>query len=152
MVLTRQNLPTLDREKYAPASGVARGGYILSEASGGKPQIILLSTGSEVPICLAAQQQLETEGIRTRVVSMPCFELFDEQDSAYRNEVLPPDIQARVAVEAGARQSWDRYLGCEGRFVGMSSYGASAPYQALYKHFGITAEHVADEARALAKP
>jgi transketolase len=151
MVLTRQNLPTLDRQKYAPATGVARGGYILSETAGGKPQVILLSSGSEVPICLAAQQQLEAAGIPARVVSMACFELFDEQDASYRQQVLPSHITARVAVEAAARQSWDKYLGLHGRFVGMKGYGASAPYQALYKHFGITAENVVSEAQAALK-
>jgi transketolase len=147
MVLTRQNVPTLDRTKYAPASELAKGAYILAEAEGGPPQVLLMSTGSEVHLCLTAQQQLAAVGIRARVISMPCFELFDEQDVVYRNKVLPPTITARVAVEAAARQSWDKYLGLQGRFVGMQSYGASAPYQALYPHFGITAEKVVEQAR-----
>ncbi len=147
LVLTRQNVPTLDRSKYGAASGVARGAYILAEADGGKPDVILIGTGSEVPICLAAREQLAAANIRARVVSMPCWELFDEQDAEYRDEVLPPTIRARVAVEAGIRQGWDKYIGTEGRFVGMNGFGASAPYQVLYKHFGITAERVVEEAK-----
>lgn len=149
LVLTRQGLPTLDRAGCGAAAGVARGGYILSESSQPMPRIILLSTGSEVEICLAAQQILEEQGHPTRVVSMPCFELFDEQDSDYRSEVLPPQVTARVGVEAGIRQGWDRYLGTQGAFVGMSDFGASAPYQQLYQHFGLTPENVAETAKRL---
>ena len=148
LVLSRQNLPTIDRNKFNPADGVAQGGYILAEAEGGKPQVILLGTGSEISICMQAYEALSREGVKTRVVSMPCFELFDEQDAAYRNEVLPPGVTARVAVEAGIVQGWEKYLGAGGRFVGMSSYGASAPFEQLYEHFGITAERVAAEAKA----
>jgi transketolase len=149
MVLTRQNLPTVCREKHGAASGTARGCYVLSDCKG-TPDVILLGTGSEVPICLAAAEQLAADGVKVRVVSMPCWLWFDEQDQDYRDSVLPPNVKARVAVEAGIRQGWDRYIGSEGRFVGMSSFGASAPFEQLYTHFGITAENVAAEAKAAA--
>ncbi|HJN07700.1 MAG: transketolase [Pirellulaceae bacterium] len=151
MVLTRQGLPTLDRQKYGAAAGVARGGYILADTDG-QPDVILMGTGSEISICLEAHQQLTDEGVKARVVSMPCCELFDEQDQPYRDSVLPPTVTARVAVEAGIRQSWDRYLGMSGRFVGMASFGASGPLDQLYDRFGITpANTVAQAKAALAK-
>jgi transketolase len=148
MVLSRQNLPTLDRTKFAPAVNVARGGYVLAEAPSGKPQAIIIATGSEVDIAVKAWEKLVSEGIQVRLVSMPCTEWFDEQDDGYRANVLPREVTARVVVEAGVRQCWDRILGEHGRFVGMSTFGASAPYAALYKHFGITPEHVAAEVKA----
>ena len=148
MVLSRQNLPTLDRTKFAPVSGAARGGYVLAEAPGGKPAAILIATGSELDIAVKAWEKLVAEGVQVRLVSMPCTEWFDEQDEKYRISVLPREISARVVVEAGVRQCWDRFLGEQGRFVGMSSYGASAPYGDLYKHFGITPEHVVTEVKA----
>jgi transketolase len=148
MVLTRQNLPTLDRTQYGAASGVQRGGYVLADASGGDPQVLLLGTGSEVQLCLEAREQLQSEGIRARVVSMPCWALFDQQDQAYRDQVLPRSVTARVAVEAGVRQGWDRYIGQDGGFVGMSSFGASAPFQQLYEHFGITTAGVVAAAKS----
>ncbi|HRX77543.1 MAG TPA: transketolase [Pirellulaceae bacterium] len=147
MVLTRQNLPTVCREKYGAASGTAKGGYILADCQG-TPDVILLGTGSEVTICLEAASKLTADGVKVRVVSMPCWLWFDEQDQAYRDSVLPPNVKARVAVEAGIRQGWDRYIGSEGRFVGMSSFGASAPFEELYAHFGITPENVAAEAKS----
>ncbi|HEY2841242.1 MAG TPA: transketolase [Pirellulales bacterium] len=149
--LTRQNLPTFDRTKYAPASGVARGGYILSEAPGGKPDVLLLGTGSELQLCVVAQEKLAAAGVKARVVSLPCFELFDEQPAEYRDSVLPPTITARVGVESGIVQGWERYLGPQGRFVGMSSFGASGPAGELFKYFGITADHVVSEAQAALK-
>jgi transketolase len=148
MVLSRQNLPTLDRTKFAAASNCSRGGYVLAEAPNGKPGAIILATGSELDIAMKAWEKLVAEGIQVRLVSMPCVEWFDEQDAAYRQSVLPREVTARVVVEAGVRQCWDRFLGEQGRFVGMSSYGASAPYNTLYKHFGITPEHVAAEVKA----
>jgi transketolase len=148
LVLTRQAIPTLDRSKYGSADGVAKGGYVLADPQEGDPQVILIGTGSEVSTCLEAHEQLASEGIRSRVVSMPCWELFDEQDREYRDSVLPPAVTARVAVEAGVRQGWDKYLGSQGRFVGMSSFGASAPYKQLYEHFGITGDKVAEAAKA----
>jgi transketolase len=148
LVLTRQDLPTLDRTKYAPAAGAARGGYILADAAGkGAPDVILMSTGSEVQLAVAAHEQLVAAGIRSRVVSLPSFELFDEQPADYREQVLPPSVTARVAVEAGIRQCWDKYLGFTGAFVGLDTYGASAPYQEIYKHRGITADAVAAAAK-----
>ncbi len=152
IVLTRQNVPTLDRSKYASAAGVARGGYVLRDAPSGQPQVILIGTGSEIGICLEAQTQLAEEGIAARVVSMPCFELFDAQTVDYRLRVLPPDVQARIGVEAGIRQGWDKYLGTDGRFVGMSDFGASAPSETLYEHFGITAQAIVEHARQLIQP
>jgi transketolase len=152
LVLTRQNVPTLDRSRYGSAAGVARGGYVLLDPPDGqRPQVLLLGTGSEVGLCLAAQEILAAEGIAARVVSLPCFELFDAQDAAYRDAVLPPEITARVGVEAGIIQGWEKYLGCRGRFVGMRDFGASAPFEQLYEHFGITAAAVAAEARELVK-
>ncbi len=143
LTLTRQDLPTLDRTKYAPAAGAAKGGYILAEAPGkGDPEVILMATGSEVQLAVAAHEKLVASGIRSRVVSLPSFELFDESPADYRNKVLPPNVTARVAVEAGIRQCWDKYLGLTGAFIGLDSYGASAPYQEVYKHRGITTEAV----------
>jgi transketolase len=147
MVLSRQNLPTLDRTKFAAASGCARGGYILAEAPSGKPTVVLIATGSEVDIAVQAWQKLTSEGVEVRLVSMPCQEWFDAQDQAYRDSVLPPAMTARVVVEAGVRMSWDKYLGPTGRFVGMSTFGASAPANVLYKHFGITPENVAAQVK-----
>jgi transketolase len=147
LVLTRQNLPVLDRSKLAPASGLAKGAYVLSEAAGGKPEVLLIGTGSEVAICLDAQERLQAEGIPTRVISMPSWELFEVQPADYRKEVLPAGCLARVAVEAGVRHGWERYLGPQGRFVGMSGFGASAPEKVLYKHFGITPEAVVARAK-----
>ncbi|MBI2823826.1 MAG: transketolase [Planctomycetia bacterium] len=146
--LTRQNLPTLDRAKYAAASGVARGAYILADAPGGRPEVLLLATGSEVSLCVAAHETLSAAGIKSRVVSMPCWELFEQQTPEYRDSVLPPAVTARVGVESGIELGWERYLGLQGRFVGMHGYGASAPGGALFKHFGITADHVVAEAKA----
>jgi transketolase len=142
LVLTRQNLPTVDRSKYASATGVARGAYILAEAPGGKPEVILIGTGSEVSLCLSAYEQLLKEGIQARVVSMPSWELFDEQDAAYREQVLPEAITARVAVEAGIKQGWEKYLGSRGKFHGMKGFGASAPYSDLVKQFGFTCDNI----------
>jgi len=148
LVLTRQNLPTLDRTKYGPASGTAQGGYVLSDPAEGRPQVILIGTGSEVALCLEAQERLAGEGVAARVVSMPSCELFDQQSQEYRDAVLPPAVTARVAVEAGIEQGWCKYTGLSGRFVGMRGFGASAPYQQLYEHFGITVEAIVAEAKA----
>jgi transketolase len=148
LVLTRQNLPTLDRTVYAPASGLHQGAYVLADASGGDPELILIGTGSEVSLCLEACEQLTSEGVKARVVSMPSWELFDAQPVEYRDSVLPPGVTCRVAVEAGIEQGWHKYIGCSGRFVGMRSFGASAPYKQLYEHFGITVDNVVAEAKA----
>jgi transketolase len=145
-VLTRQNIETLDRKNFGAASGVARGAYVLKDCTA-VPDVILIGTGSEVSIALAAAEKLAAEGKQARVVSMPSWELFDQQDQKYRDSVLLPKVAARVAVEAGIEQGWSKYLGPNGRFVGMTGFGASAPYQELYKHFGITAEHVVAAAK-----
>jgi transketolase len=147
LVLTRQNLPTLDRAKYGPADGLRKGAYVLADAADGKPDVILIGSGSEISQCLEAYQQLSAEGIKTRVVSMPSWELFDAQPEDYRHAVLPPTVTARVAVEAGIEQGWQKYLGCGGRFVGMHSFGASAPLGTLLKHFGLTAANVVAQAK-----
>jgi transketolase len=148
MVLSRQNLPTFDRTKFAPAEGAARGGYTLIDAAEKKtPVAIILATGSEVAIAVAAHEQLSKEGVAVRVVSIPCFSWFDAQDQAYRDSVLPPSVTARVAIEAGIKQGWEKYLGSSGQFVGMTAFGASGPYAALYKHYGLTAENVAAQVK-----
>jgi len=147
MVLTRQNLPTLDRKQFNSATDTKKGGYVLAD-SDNKPEVILIGTGSELAICVVAYEKLAADGVKVRLVSMPCVELFDAQDQSYREGVLPPEITARVAVEAGIRQGWDRYIGSKGRFVGMYSFGASAPFQQLYERFGITAESVVAEAKS----
>jgi len=150
LVLTRQNLPTLDRTKYASAAGTARGAYVLADAEkGAKPEVILIGTGSEVSLCVEAYEQLTAAGIRARVVSMPCWELFDEQTEDYRNSVLPPGVTARIGVETGISLGWDKYLGLQGRFIGMTGFGASAPGGVLAKHFGFTTEHVVATAKSM---
>jgi transketolase len=149
LVLTRQNMPTLDRAKFAPAEGVERGGYVLADAKGGKPEVILLGTGSELSLAVAAYEELTQAGIAARVVSMPSFELFEDQPQSYREQVLPPSVTARVAVEAGIRMGWDRYIGASGSFVGMTHFGASAPEKVIYEKMGITAANVVAEAKRL---
>ena len=147
LVLTRQNLPTIDRTVYAPASGARRGAYVLLKEKAARPDLILIGTGSEVSLCLQAAALLEDEGIAVRVVSMPCQELFESQPAEYRESVLPAEVKARVAAELGVRQGWDRYLGFEGRFLGMEGFGASAPAGVLMNHFGFTPEHLASLAK-----
>jgi transketolase len=146
-ILSRQNCPTLDRTVYGAASGVGRGAYVLKTAA--NPQAILIGTGSEVHVALDAAKQLEASGVATQVVSMPSWELFDEQDQSYRDSVLPPAVDVRVAVEAGIVQGWEKYIGTNGDFVGLSGFGESAPYQKLYEHFGITADAVVGKVNRL---
>ena len=146
-VLSRQNMETLDRDVYASASLCSRGGYVLSDCDG-DPDVILMGSGSELGLCTQAAKTLTDQGKKVRVVSMPCMELFADQGEAYQNEVLPPAITNRVAVEAGIRMSWDRWIGSRGKFVGMDGYGASGPYSEVYQHFGITAEAVVEAAKA----
>jgi len=140
-VLSRQNMPTLDRSKYAAASNCNRGGYILSDCKG-TPDVILMASGSELYLAVEAGETLTAAGKKVRVVSMPCMDLFAQQDAKYIDEVLPPAVTNRVAIEAGIQMCWDRWLGLNGKFVGMHSFGASGPYDAVYQHFGITAEAV----------
>jgi len=149
LVLSRQALPTLDRTKYAPASGVAKGAYVLADAQDGKPELILIGTGSELSLCVAAHEKLTAEGKRVRVVSMPSWELFEQQDQTYRDSVFPPSVRARVSVEAGSVFGWERYVGLDGAIVGMTTFGASAPAGQLFKKYGFTIEHVLDVAKGV---
>ncbi|MFE7777180.1 transketolase [Streptomyces sp. NPDC057445] len=151
LVLSRQALPTLDRSQLAPASGVALGAYVLADAPSGEPQVILLATGSEVSLALAARDELDAEGIGARVVSMPCWELFDRQPREYRDQVLPPAVTARVGIEQASTFGWDRYVGDHGTVVGMHTYGASAPLKQLLTKFGFTSQRVAEVARELVR-
>ncbi len=147
LALTRQNVPTVDRETYASAEGTARGGYVLADADGGSPEVILIGTGSEVQLALQARETLQSAGTPTRVVSLPCLEWFRRQDQTYRDEVLPPSVRARVSVEAGVSQGWRDLVGDAGRIVGLDHFGASADYERLYREFGLTAEAVVEAAR-----
>jgi transketolase len=147
LVLTRQALPTVDRSRYASAAGVARGAYVLADAAGGKPEALLLATGSEVSLCVEAFEQLSKEGIRARVISMPSWDIFERQDKAYRDSVIPPGVKARVSVEMATTFGWDRYIGPSGVSIGMHGFGASAPIKALQKHFGFTVENVVAAAK-----
>ena len=149
LALTRQNVPVLDRSALASAEKAARGAYTLREAGGGGPDVILVATGSEIEIALGAADVLEQEGSSVRVVSMPCWELFEQQDVSYQQEVLPRDVAAKVVVEAGIRQGWDRWVGNDAAFVTIEQFGASAPYQQLYEKYGITVERVVAEAQRL---
>lgn len=141
MVLSRQNVPTMDPAKFGDTSGAQKGGYVVSDCKG-TPKAILIGTGTELSLCIKAQEELANQGIAVRVVSMPCMELFDEQPKSYRDEVLPPSVGLRLACEAGLRLGWDKYLGMDGLFVGMTGFGASGPADQLYKHFKITAEQI----------
>ena len=149
LIFTRQSLPVLDRTRHAPAEGLRRGGYVLWRSGEGAPEVIIIATGSEVHLALEAAGALAAEDVKVDVVSMPSWELFDKQEEGYRESVLPRTVRARVAVEAGARVGWEHYAGLDGAVVGMDTFGASAPYKEVYKHFGITAERVAQEARRL---
>jgi transketolase len=142
LVLSRQALPTLDRSKYAPASGVAHGAYVLADAPGGKPEIILIATGSEISLAVQAHEQLISEGIFSRVVSMPSWDIFEHQTQAYRDSVLPSTVKARIAIEQASTFGWERYVGNSGRIVGMQTFGASAPLKELQKEFGFEPERV----------
>jgi len=147
LVLSRQALPVFDRSRYAAASGVARGAYVLADAEDGKPDVILLASGSEVSLCVEAFERLTSEGVRARVVSMPSWELFELQDPSYREAVLPAEVIARVSVEQAGMFGWERYVGSTGTRIGMKTFGASAPLKELQKKFGFTSEHVVDAAR-----
>jgi transketolase len=142
LVFSRQPMPTLDRTKFAPASGVAKGGYVLVDAEGGKPDVILIGTGTELQHCVAAYEKLKAEGIKVRIVSLPSFEVFEKQDAAYRDSVLPPSVTARVSIEMASTFGWDRYVGPKGKSIGMHSFGASAPLKDLLKKFGFEPENV----------
>ncbi len=155
LILTRQAVPTLDRTRFAPAAGLRKGAYILADAPGGKPDVLLLATGSEVPLCVEAYEKLATEGIKARVVSMPSWELFESacrEDTGYRESVLPSAVTARVSIELASTFGWDRYVGPTGRALGMTTFGASAPLKELQKKFGFTVENVVTAARQQLAP
>lgn len=151
LLLTRQSVPVIDREKYASAKGAEKGAYVLKKEgeNSGKPDVILMATGSEVYLALDAANLLEKENVSVRVVSMPCLELFSKQDQAYRDEVLPPEVKSRVSIEAGATLGWDRWVGDDGLAIGIDRFGESAPYQDVYEHLGFTPERIAKEAKEL---
>ena len=149
LVLSRQPLPTLDRKKYAPASGVARGAYVLGDASRGNPEVILIASGSEVSLAVEAHEKLVADGIRSRVVSMPSWDIFEHQTQEYQDNVLPPHVTARVAVEQASTFGWERYIGRSGRMIGMKTFGASAPLKELQKKFGFEPDQVAAAAKEL---
>ena len=151
LVLTRQAVPTIDRTKYAAASGLARGAYVLADAPGGNPEVILIGTGSEVFLCLDAYEQLTREGVQARVVSMPSWELFDDQDQQYRDSILPPHVKARVSVEEGSDFGWSKYTGADGHNICIETFGASAPIKQLLKKFGFSKENIVAAAKAQIK-
>ena len=146
LILSRQNLPTLDRSKYGSAEGVAKGAYVLADAPSGEPEVILIATGSELGLAVEAYEQLSTEGVAARVVSMPSWELFERQSKAYRDSVLLPGVSARVAIEQASTFGWERYVGYTGAIVAMSTFGASAPLKELQSKFGFTPEKVVEAA------
>ncbi len=145
LLLTRQGLPVLDQDKYGSAASVSKGAYTVLKCD--SPDVLLLASGSEVAIALSAAEGLATEGIKAQVVSMPSWELFEKQDQAYKDSVIPPDVKARVGIEAGVELGWHKYIGDKGAFIGMSTFGASGPFKACYEKFGITAENVTAAAR-----
>jgi len=149
IALSRQALPTFDRGKYAPASGLARGAYVMAESPGATPQIILIASGSEVALAIDAYKALTSQAVHARVVSMPSWEIFESQPQSYREEVLPPKVKARLAIEQGSTLGWDRYVGPEGRVIGMNTFGASAPLKELQRKFGFEPERVVSAAKAL---
>ncbi len=147
LILTRQDVPVLDRSRYASAEGLRRGGYVLADSDADQPELILIATGSEVAIALAAHEELSAEGVGSRVVSLPCWELFDRQDQDYRDQVLPPSVIARVSIEEASTLGWDRYVGLGGETIGMHTFGSSAPLRDLQNKFGFTPDKVAEAAR-----
>jgi transketolase len=149
LALSRQNLPPIDRATHAGADGLHKGAYVLADADGGEPRLVLIATGSEVWVALAARDRLQADGIGTRVVSMPCWELFEDQDQNYRDQVLPPAVPARLAVEAATSFGWSRWVGEHGEVVSRDDFGASAPGELVLEKFGFTPDNVADRARSL---
>ena len=149
LIFTRQNVQVLDRTQYASAEGLRRGAYVLADAANGKPDVILIATGSEVPLIVGAQKKLQEQGIAARIVSMPSWELFDAQPKEYRDAVLPPSVRARLAVEAGVPQGWHKYVGSEGDVIGLERFGASAPYQIIFEKLGFTVDNVVARTKKL---
>jgi transketolase len=150
-VLSRQKLPVFDPAKHASSSGLARGAYVLADASSGPPRVLLIATGSEVALALESREKLESEGIATRVVSMPSWELFESQDAAYRDSVLPPAVTARLSIEAGSKLGWRRWVGDRGDSIGLERFGASAPGEIVMKELGFSVDNVVAKAKALLK-
>ena len=149
MILSRQAMPTVDRKKYASAAGVAKGAYVLADPPAGEPELILIASGSEVGLCVSVYEQLTSAGAKVRVVSIPSWELFEQQSPEYRESVLPTKVRARISVEQGATFGWSRYVGDTGVHIGMHTFGASAPLKELQKKFGFTPEAVSAVARRL---
>ncbi|MCO6477580.1 MAG: transketolase, partial [Phaeodactylibacter sp.] len=149
LVLTRQKLPIFDRRKVAGAKGVFNGAYVISPEEGSDPDVILIATGSEVQLALEAQQSLKKEGVDARVVSMPSWELFRQEPQSYRDEVLPPKVTARLAIEAGSPTGWREWIGDEGRVIGIGKFGASAPFRDNFRHYGFTVENIVEQAKEL---
>jgi transketolase len=149
LAFSRQALPTLDRSKYAPASGVAHGAYVLADAPGGNPELILIASGSEVSLAVEAYERLLKDGIRARVVSMPSWDIFEHQTQEYRDSVLPPNVKARIAIEQASTFGWERYVGERGRVIGMQTFGASAPLKELQKKFGFEPSQIVIAAEEL---
>jgi transketolase len=147
IILSRQDVPTFDRSKYAAASGVAKGGYILAEAPEGRPEVLLMASGSEVSLCVEAHERLIAQGIQSRVISMTSWELFDDQDAVYQDWVMPSYATARVSVEQASVFGWAKYVGRHGQSIGMRSFGSSAPLKDLQREFGFTVERVIDAAK-----
>jgi transketolase len=147
LVLTRQDVPIIDRSRYASAEGLRRGGYVLADPEGGDPEVILIATGSDVPIAVAAHEKLVSEGVRSRVVSLPCWELFERQEDSYRDDVLPPGITARVSIEEASTLGWEKFVGPEGAMIGMHTFGSSAPLKDVQTKFGFTPDRVAETAK-----
>jgi transketolase len=147
LVLSRQPLPTFDRTRYAAASGLAQGAYVMADAPGGQPEVILIASGSEVSLAIAAHETLTSQGVRSRVVSMPSWDIFEHQPRSYRDSVLPPGVTARVAIEQGSVLGWERYVGPCGRVIGMQTFGASAPLKELLRNFGFDPERVVATAK-----
>jgi transketolase len=151
LVLTRQDVPVLDRSTYASAEGTRRGGYVLADAEGGAPEVILIATGSEVALAVEAHEKLIADGVRSRVVSLPCWELFERQEDSYRDQVLPPAIEARVSIEEASTMGWDRWVGENGRRIGMHTFGSSAPLKDVQTEFGFTPDKVVEAAKEVLK-
>jgi transketolase len=149
LALSRQPLPTLDRSKYAPATGLAQGAYVLGDAPGGKPDVILIASGSEVSLAVQAHENLLAEGICSRVVSMPSWDIFEHQTEEYQESVLPPEVEARVAIEQASTFGWERYVGAKGKVIGMHTFGASAPLKELQKKFGFEPDQIVSVAKEL---
>ena len=151
IVVSRQATPTVDRTRYASATGLHKGAYVLADADGREPEVLLLATGTEVALCVDAYEALKADGIQARVVSMPSWELFEQQSREYRDDVLPPSITARVAVEQASTMGWDRYVGVDGCIIGMETFGSSAPLKNLQQKFGFTPGRIVEAARAQAR-